>query len=204
MREADYCIPVQLLIYLLMFGTEYFWEQLPGNIGFFISLVLVLWLFALVIYIPILLIRWSKRRYKSNGVPLNAAFILVVALAYLFMPNTIYHVLDKDYKDSVLLAYSQGCFSGQYSLQLNTDKTFLLRSNNLREIDRELGTYAVTNDTIYLNYLPRYKKRVNPRVATIEPEYCTNSAGLGYVNIYTPSGLDAGSISLGIAKNELP
>lgn len=201
MGKTNYLVLSLSLGFIIVFGTEYFWEQLPGNFDFYIAFALIIWIFGLVLYVPNLLITWVKSNYSNVGALFNALLLITVFVTYMLNPNIIYYALVNDNDNTVLQAQSIGCFAGRTTLSLKDDHTFVMRSHSIREVDRELGTYTIANDTIYLTYLSRYDNSANPIVATIEHE--NHGSRLGYINIYSSGGLGSVNINLDIVKMDL-
>lgn len=179
MRSKSAIIAIFLLIAI---NTSFLWERLPSGWDFLLTMILgfigLILIFVFLLKLGGLFIDKFNNRNNNISVIIIG---LVLTLCFLF-PLGIIRNTDFD-PDYYLVANREGAANCQTTIILGIDKTFIERSVCFG-VDRELGTYEVRNDTVFLTFDDKSNFGSKETIGIIEWKENGKKGNYGFFNYY--------------------
>ncbi|MFA6249449.1 MAG: hypothetical protein WC615_21100 [Mucilaginibacter sp.] len=141
---------ISAIILFLVINTSYFWEGMLGIFAILFYLILII-VFAVLVFSVLKQLYFAiKENFKNKQRLYKICFVLLVLTAVLMRPFGIrdYAVFESE---NILVADREGAANCMTTLMLKESGRFKMRSVCFG-IDEDMGTYAIQNDTIKLNY----------------------------------------------------
>ena len=121
-------------------------------------------------------------KFKNRNNVVSVIIIGSVLTFCFFFPLGLIRNTDFD-PDYFLIASREGAANCQTTIILGIDKTFVQR-NVCFGVDKEIGTYEIKNDTVYMSFQPDQKFGRKEAIGVIDWKEDGKEGNYGYFNYY--------------------
>jgi len=144
------------IIFFLIVNTTYYWEGKIGFFSFFGVLILVVIYFGLAIVLVRQIYFLIKERFADKKRFFRVGLLTIVLTLTFYKPFGLID-FDKFEGNDVLVAQREGAANCMTTFKLKDNFTFRER-NVCFGVSEVIGTYRISNDTIYFENIKRGKQ----------------------------------------------
>ncbi len=147
---------ITTIIFFLTINTKYYWEGKLGLFAFPAFLILVVIYFGLAIALVRQIYFIVKEKFTNKARLLTIGFLTIVLVLTFFKPSGLID-FDKLEGEDILVAQREGAANCMTTFKLKNDFTFR-EQNVCFGVTEVIGTYRISNDTIYFESVKRGKQ----------------------------------------------
>lgn len=185
-------ILIATIVYVLLWNTQYFFEQLSGPSSLIILLILLIALFYLISIALFLLVKFILKKPKNKFSLINIGFIFLVAILSWFKP---FGIIDfyKFEGENILIAMEEGSTYAS-AIRLKEGNIFKKTTTSFGIIDHQWGNYTIVNDTIKFHYNDETLENKEDDYAILKLENDFKKGGYGELQYFNKGGREDGRI----------